>query len=117
MSRLVARFAFLALGLIAASALLFQPICEAAEQHLPQAQSASHATAAYGGDGEPCCSIVAPAALRMATAPAQGSSIPLSGPTVRSPVSWPPILIAGAMAASASPFVSSYYARSARIQR
>jgi hypothetical protein len=117
MSRCIARFAFLALGLIAVSALLFQPICEAAERHLAQAHSASHATVPGGDEGDPCCSMAAPAALGTAALLAKGSSISVAGPTVRSLFFRPQTVIPGALASAAPPLVPRYYVRSARIQR
>jgi len=114
MSTRVARLVFFALGLIAVSALLFQPICEAAER---QAHSASHAAAAGGDEGDSCCSMVAPAALRTAASLANASSLPVAAPIVGSPVLRPRIVIYDALRAAAPPLVLSYYIRSARIQR
>ena len=104
MSRRIARFAFLALGLIAVSALLFQPICEAA--------------APGGDDGDVCCSMAAPNALAAAPAPlTNGSSTTVAAPSVASPVFRPRILVPDALPAAAPPLVPRYYVRSARIQR
>jgi hypothetical protein len=115
MSTRIARFAIFALGLIAVSALLFQPICEAAERHL--AHGVSHATAAGGDEVDSCCSMVASAALRTAASLANASSPPVAAPIVGSPVLRPHIVIYDALRAAAPPPVLGYYIRSARIQR
>jgi hypothetical protein len=114
MKRRIARVVFFALGLIAVSALVFQPICDAAERH---AHSASLAAAAGGGEGASCCSMVAPAALRTAAPLANASSIPAAVPSVVSPVLRPHVVIYDAQLAAAPPLIPSYYVRSARIRR
>jgi hypothetical protein len=107
MTKRLARFVFLALGLIAVSALLAQPICEAAER-----QSVGHEGDSY------CCPVAAPEALVAASLLTGGPSIPAAAPAVASPVLRPRILISGLPAsAAAPPLVSGYYVRSARIQR
>jgi hypothetical protein len=111
------RLAFIALGLIAVSALLFQPICEAAELHLAHAYSASQATPMGGDEGDSCCSMVAPSALRTAAPLAGASSIPVAAPAVGSPMFRPHVVIYHALPAAPPPLVPSYYIRSARIQR
>jgi len=117
MCKRITRFAVAALGLVAVSLLLFQPICDAAELRLPQAQAASQATAA-GGDGESCCSmIVAVAPLQAATPAVERLSIAVPEPTIGSPALRPEMLFSGAVASAAPLPVSRYYARSARIQR
>jgi hypothetical protein len=110
----ITRFVFFALGLIAVSALLFQPICEAAER---QVQGAAHAAAAGGDEGDSCCSMIAPAVLRSTAPLANASSLPTAAPFVGSPVFRPHIVIYDALPAAAPPLVPSYYVRSARIQR
>jgi hypothetical protein len=112
MSARITRFVFFALGLIAVSALLFQPICEAAER-----QGAAHAAAAGGNEGDFCCSMIAPAVLRSTAPLANASSLPAAAPFVGSPVFRPHIVIYDALPAAAPPLVPSYYVRSARIQR
>jgi len=114
MSTRIARFVSFALGLIAVSALLFQPICEAAER---QAHSDTHAAAAGGNEGDFCCSMIAPAALRSAAPLAKASSIPAAAPCAGSPVFRPRSAIYDALPDAAPPLVLSYYVRSARIQR
>ena len=104
----LARFVFLVFGLIAVSALLAQPICEAAERP------------AVGHEGDPgCCPAAAPEALVAAPLLPGGPSIPAAAPAVVSPVVRPPIVISDGLPASAAapPLVSRYYVRSARIQR
>jgi hypothetical protein len=107
MTKRLARFMFLALGLIAVSALLAQPICEAAER-----QSVGHEGDSY------CCPVVAPEALAAAAPLLGGPSILAVAPAIASPVLRPRIVISGLPAsAAAPPLVSGYYVRSARIQR
>src|SRR5512145_164736 len=100
------RVALFVLGLIAVSALLLQPICEASEQHPALAHSI---------EGDSCCSMVAPA---LRTAPlANAPSIPVAAPAVGHPVFRPHVVIHNALPAAAPPLVLSYHVRSARIQR
>jgi len=107
MTMRLARFVFLVLGLIAVSALLAQPICEAAERQ------------AVGHEGDPgCCPVAAPEALVAAAPLVGGPGILAVAPAVASPVFRPRIVISGLPAsAAAPPLVSGYYIRSARIQR
>jgi len=114
MSTRIARLLFFALGLIAASALVLQPICEAAER---QVHGVSHAAAAGGDEGDSCCSMVAPAALRTAVLLADASSMPVAALTVGSLAFRPRVVIYHALPAALPPLVPSYYLRSARIQR
>jgi hypothetical protein len=114
MNRRIARVVFFALGLIAVSALVFQPICEAAEQ---QVHGASHAAATGGDEGDSCCSMVAPTALRTAALLAGASSLPVAVPIAGSPVLRVHVVFHDPARAAAPPLVLSYYLRSARIQR
>jgi len=115
MSKRIARFAIAALGLVAVSLLLFQPICEAGQVRLPHAQLASQASASDGGDS--CCSIVPAVAFQAATATAETLSVAVPEPTMGSPAFRPETLGCGAVASAAPLLVPRYYARSARIQR
>jgi hypothetical protein len=119
MSRCIARFAFLALGLIAVSALLVQPICEAAERQVAQASDTSHVAASGGDEGDACCPVAAPEALVAAAPLGGGPNIPAAALAVASLVFRPQIVISDALPAAAlpPPLVSRYYVRSARIQR
>lgn len=63
MSTRLARFVFFAFGLAAVSALLAQPICEAAERRAAHASDTSH-LAASGGDD-----VISPALPASAAAP------------------------------------------------
>jgi hypothetical protein len=120
MTTRLARFVFLVFGLIAVSALLAQPICEAAEREAALASDTSHVAASGGDEGDPyCCPVAAPEALVAASLLTGGPSIPAAVPAVASPVVRAPIVISDALPASAlaPPFVSSYYLRTARIQR
>ncbi|HEX2333970.1 MAG TPA: hypothetical protein VHI32_12455 [Burkholderiales bacterium] len=101
------RLVFFVLGLIAVSALLFQPICEAAEQ-LP--------ALAHSVEGDSCCSTVAPPVPRTASL-VNASSIPVAAPAAGHPAFRPHVIIYDALPAAAPPLVLSYYVRSARIQR
>ena len=120
MTTRLARFVFLAFGLIAVSALLVQPICEAAERQASRESGTLHVAASGGDEGDPCCCpVVASEALVGASLLAGGPSTPAAAPAVAVPVFRPRIVVSGALPASAAapPFVSSYYVRSARIQR
>lgn len=120
MSTRLARFVFFAFGLAAVSALLVQPICEAAERHAAQASDTSHLAASGGDEGDPfCCPVAAPEALVAASPLLGGPSIPAPAAAVAAPVFRPHIVISHALPASAAapPIVSGYYVRSARIQR
>ena len=112
------RFVFVALGLIAVSALLVQPICEAAERQPAQASHASHVAASGGDEGDACCSMAALDAVA-ASVFAGAPNLPAAAPVVASPVFRPQILVSDALPAAAlpPPLVSRYYVRSARIQR
>ena len=120
MTTRLASFVFLVLGLIAVSALLAQPICEAAERVAALASDTSHVAASGGDEGDPyCCPVAAPEALVAASLLTGGPSIPATVPAGASPVVRAPIVMSHALPASAlaPPFVSSYYLRTARIQR
>ncbi|HWV89610.1 MAG TPA: hypothetical protein VNZ59_05935 [Burkholderiales bacterium] len=120
MTTRLARFVFLVFGLIAVSALLAQPICEAAEREAALASDTWHVAASGGDEGDPyCCPVAAPEALVAASLLTGGPSIPAVVPAVVSPVVRAPIVISDALPASAlaPPFFSSYYLRTARIQR
>ena len=120
MSTRLARFVFFAFGLIAVSALLVQPICEAAERQAAHASDTSHVAASGGGEGDlSCCPVAAPEALVAASPLLGGPSISASAPAVAAPVFRPHSVISHALPASAAapPIVSGYYVRSARIQR
>ena len=120
MTTRLARFVFVVFGLIAVSALLAQPICEAAEREAALASDTSHVAASGSDEGDPyCCPVAAPEALVAASLLAGGPSIPAAAPAVAVPVFRPRIVICDALPASAAapPFVSSYYVRTARIQR
>jgi hypothetical protein len=110
------RFATFILGLVAISALLFQPICQAAELHLVPS-GASHATAAGGDEAVSCCSMLAPTALRTAAPLTNASTFPVPAPVDASPILRPHVVSYDAPRAAAPPLVLSYYLRSARIQR
>ena len=101
------RLTLFVLGLIAVSALLLQPICEAAEQPVALVHSV---------EGDSCCSMVAAAVLRTAP-PADASSIPVAAPAAGQPVLRPHVVIHDALPVTAPPLVLCYYIRSARIQR
>ena len=110
MSTRLARFVFLAFGFIAVSALLVQPICEAAE----------HVAASGGDEGDACCCPVAGPDALVAASPLAGEpSIPAPAVAVAAPVFRPRIVVSAALPASAAapPLVPGYYVRSARIQR
>jgi hypothetical protein len=111
------RLTLFVLGLVAVSALVFQPICEAAEARLSHAHSAPHAAAAGGDEGDFCCSTVAPDALPTAAPLALGSSILVAAPAGGPPVFRPHVVIRDALPALAPPPILRYYVRSARIQR
>jgi len=114
------RIAFFALGLIAVSALLVQPICEAAERHVAPASDTSRVAASGGDEGDTsCCPVAAPEALVPASPLVGGPSIPVAAPAVATPLFRPQIVVSDALPAAAlpPPLVSRYYVRSARIQR
>ena len=120
MTKRLARFVFDVFGLIAVSAVLAQPICEAAEREAALASDTWHVAASGGDEGDPyCCPVAAPEALVAASLLTGGPSIPAVVPAVASPVVRAPIVISDALPASAlaPPFVSGYYVRTARIQR
>jgi len=113
MNTRIARFIFFAFALIAVSALVFEPICEAAQR---QVHSASHA-AGGSGDGDACCSILSPAALHTAASLADASSSSVVALNVGVPVFRLRVAISNALPAAQPVLVPSFYIRSARIQR
>jgi hypothetical protein len=117
MKMYTSRFAALALGLIAVSLLVFQPICEAGELRLPDARAASQAATAGDAEGEFCCAIGTALPVKAASAAAEEPSCPApeAGPGL--PALRPSMLGCGAATSAAPPPPARYHARSARIQR